>query len=536
MKYQSLTLLILSSLLLTGCKQANPNREAWLSDPKGHIRFGSSGDPQSLDPRYVRDILSINVVKNLYEGLLRKEEDKSFSPAVAASFNVSEDNLTYTFKIRPAKWSNGDLITSHHFADAWRSQLAPDSTAPNANQLYVIKNGRSVKEGNLNSDQLGIETPDDSTLIVHLENALPYFEELISSHFFLPVHPKSTSESPITNGPFKLEEWKKNNELVAVKNPEYWDVNRVNLPKFSIIHLDEHTALQMYEADQLDWAGSPLSFLPQDALFSLRKKQHLHTKQSAGTFWFRVNTTKTPLSHPKLRRALAYAIDRNALVKNVVQGNNREALAVVPPTMGLEDKEYFSNADVTKAWELFQETLAELKLTVDEFPKITILYDTGSERNQRIVQAIQQQWKKVFGNIIQIKGNESKSFFQQLTTLDYDVALGSWFADIDDPSNFLDLFTQKTNGGNNTGWEDVKYTELMALTMKTSSQEERIKLMDQAQTVLLDQMPVIPLFFGSFNYVKKREVSGVSLSDLGHLDLKHAYMDLGDIEELEVME
>ncbi len=536
MKLKSLTTVFLSGLLLAGCKQASPNRNAWLSDPKGHIRFAMGDDPQTLDPRYARDINTINVVKNLYEGLLRKQDDGTFVPAMAESYEVSQDDLTYTFKLRKAKWSNGDAVTAHHFADAWKGQLLPDATAPNANQLYVIKNARAVKEGKVAPEQLGIETPDDATLIVHLETPTPYFQELLTSHFFLPFHPQSSAEAPITNGPFVLESWKKNNELVGTKSPTYWDVDQVNLSKFSFIHLDAHTALQMYETDQLEWAGSPLSTIPQDALMSLKRKQHLLSKPSAGTFWFRVNTTKNPLNNVSLRKALAYAVDRGALVKNVIQGNNRPALAVVPPGMGLEDKEYFADNNVTEAWALFQKALQELNLTVENFPKINILYSTGTERNQRVVQAIQQQWKKVFGDYFVLKGIESKSYFQQITALDYDIALGSWFADIEDPTNFLDLFTHKTNGGNNTGWENSKYAEAMAKSMTETSAKERQETLESAQEVLLNDMPVIPLFYGVFNYVKKKEVSGVNVSELGVLDLKYSYMDIGDVEELEVME
>jgi oligopeptide transport system substrate-binding protein len=393
-----------------------------------------------------------------------------------------------------------------------------------------------VKEGKLPVDQLGIETPDDKTIVVHLEGPLPYFKDLVSSHFFLPVHPASTPENPICNGPFKLEEWKKNNELTGIKNPEYWDVNHIILEKFSFIHLDDHTALQLYDADQVDWAGSPLGLIPQDAILTLKKKQHLLTVPSAGIYWFRINTTKAPLSNPKIRLALAYALDRAALVKNVVQGNQEAALSIVPPSMGLKTENYFTDADTTKAWELFESGLAELNMTIEDFPKITILYNTAAERNQKIVQAVQQQWKKIFGDKIQLQGNESKAVFQQLGQLNYDIALGSWFADIDDPSNFLDIFSKKTNAGNNTGWENAHYSEIIQQSLLAKNPEQRNEQLLKAQSLLMQEMPVIPLFFGAFNYVKKRPVSNVRLSSMGHLDLKHAFIDIGDVEQLEVMD
>ncbi len=533
MKYTPLTLLIASGLFLTGCKNASPNKEAWMADPHGHIKIACTDDPQTLDPRYARDLLTVNTVRNLYEALLSQSSEDIIKPAAAESYTVSEDGLTYTFTIRDAKWSNGDAVTSQHFAEAWKSQLTPDSDAPNANQLYVIKNGEKVKDGKLPPEKLGIETPDNKTLIVHLETPLPYFPKLVSAHFYLPIHPKSQPEELITNGPFKLDVWKRNNELVGVKNPYYWDHDHVNLEKFSFVNLDDHTALQMYENDQLDWAGSPLSMLPSDAIKTLKRKQHLRTTDSAGLYWIRVNTTKSPLSNTNIRLALAYSLNRQSLIKNVVQGNQRAALSIVPPSMGLTDNEYFTDDDVTKAWELFQKGLTELNLTIEDFPKITVMYSTATERNQKIVQAIQQQWKKVFGDKIELKGYETKSLYQKLNQLDYDMCLGSWFADIDDPSNFLDIFTHKTNSGNNTGWENSEYTAQINQSLVSKERKEHLI---KAQEILIKEMPVIPLFFATFNYVKKRNITGIQLSNLGHMDLKHAYIDIGDSTELEILE
>ena len=536
MKYTPLSLIVASALFLNGCKEATPNKEAWLADPRGHLKVASTGDPQTLDPRYARDLLTANVVANLYEPLLTMSANNTAVPAAAESFTVSQDGLTYTFKIREAKWSDGSTVTSQQFANAWKSQLSRDSDAPNANQLYAIKNGKAVKEGALPAEKLGIETPDARTLIVTLENPLPYFTKLVSTYYFLPMHQNSTSDALITNGPFRLETWKKNNELTAVKNPHYWDVGAVNLDKFSFINLEDHTALQMFQANQLDWAGSPLATLPSDAILSLKKKNQLLTTPSAGLYWFRVNTTKAPLSNTKIRQALAYAINRESLIKNVVQGNQQAALAIIPPSMNLTDKEYFTDDNITVAWELFQQGLKELNMNIEDMPKITLTYSSATERNQKIVQAIQQQWKKVFGDKIELKGMETKSLYQKLSQLDYDISLGSWFADIDDPSNFLDIFSSKTNVGNNTGWENAEYAKALEESLMPQTAEKRKEHLLKAQEILVREMPVIPLFFGTFNYVKKRNAHGIDLSNLGHMYLKHAYIGDGDATELEVLE
>lgn len=533
MKIFSLTSLILSSLLLTGCKETSPNPGAWISDPHGHIRFASSGEPLTLDPRYARDLITVNTINNLYEGLLTKEGNGSFSPAVAESYEVSEDRKTYTFHLRPAKWSNGDPITSHHFAEAWRSQLLPSTPMPNGNQLYPLKNALLIKEGKGSPDSLGVETPDDQTLIVHLETPLPYFESLIASYFFLPVHPDSTADLPITNGPFKLDTWKKNDEFIGVKNEAYWDAANVNLQKFSFVKLDDRTALQMFEGDQIDWTGSPLSNIPADAIPSLKKRQHLYEKEAAGTYWLRVNTTRSPLSNRKIRLALAYAIDREALIKSLNLNKHDVALAIVPTAMGLKDNAFFADHDVTKAWDLFQQGLQELEIPLEKFPTITLFYSNGIERYQKMAQMIQHQWTKVFGEHFELKSYEFKSLTQKLIHLDYDVALGSWFADVDDPHNFLDRFTYKNQSGNNTGWEDQTYIAAINQSLLETSKETRERSLQKAQSTLMSEMPVIPLYFATFQYVKKGTVSDVELSDQGYLKLKKAFINLGDAEELE---
>lgn len=223
-----------------------------------------------------------------------------------------------------------------------------------------------------------------------------------------------------------------------------------------------------------------------------------------------------------MRQALAWALNRQAIVDHVTQGNQKPALAIVPTSLGLQGSPFFTDNDGPKAWYAFQEALEEMKLSKDELPAIALCYG-ASDRNHKIAQAVQQQWSKALGLEIKLESCESKVFYDKLSSKDYQIAAGSWFADFRDPINFLDVFKYKSNATNNTQWENAKYTALLDQSSLESKPEERFRLMSQAEALLISEMPVAPLFFAAFNFVKDDNLLGVYFSDLGYVDFKHAF-------------
>lgn len=513
--------LLLTLSLLIGCGKSE--------SAKGSVlRVSTEGDPQTLDPRRVRDLATTTTIHMLYEGLMRNGADGNPAPALAESVTISPDQTTYTFTLRKSGWSDGTQVTANDIAETWKSILSPQFPSPNAYQLYPIRGAQAAKEGKISVEEVGVRALDESTLIVELEQATPYFLSLLATHFYYPVHQTLRDQSPdkeikvVTNGPFKLTNWHKHNELTASPNPHYWDRSNVHLDQISLIVLDNPTALQIYQGGGLEWTGSPLSTISIDALQSLKQSSDLEITPAAGLFLMRINTEKTPFTSVKLRKAFAFALNRTDLVEHVLQGNQIPAYGMVPPTL-YENKPHFDE-NVAKARWFFDEALKELNITREDLPEIAIYYATG-ERGNKIAQVAQQQWKEAFGIQVALKSNEAKVYFDQLKKRDYQIGIGSWYADYRDPISFLEIFKLKNNGTNNTEWEHPDFIAFLDKSGRAHNAQERNWHLKEAEKVIMDEMPVIPLFFASYNYLKNPSVKGVYFSELGYIDFKNAYIE-----------
>lgn len=492
------------------------------------IRIATAHDPQTLDPRLIRDLPTTTILHMLFEGLMRSGFHGHTSPGVAEKVVISEDQRIYTFTLRDTKWSNGDTLTAKDFEKTWLSLLDPKFAAPNAYQLYVIKGAKERKENNASEKDVGIRALDDKTLVVELKEPTPYFLELTTTDFYFPVH-ASMRDNPalpsiVGNGPFKLENWKRNSEIEVVRNSNYWDASVVNFDSIQIVVVGEHAAMQMFKNGELDWVGSPMSDIPQDAIQTLKEDDELRFAPAAGTHWFKFNIAKAPFNNEKLRKAFAYAIDRKSIVEHITQGEQIPATGIVPPVLGLTQTSYFEDHNTTIAWDLFQEALIEMNLEIETLPPISLCYKAG-DRNHKLVQAVQQQWKKNFGIEVSLEACEYKSLVDKMARGNFQITAGSWFADFADPINFLEVFKYKSTPTNGTGWENENYIAFLNHSATAATPQERVKFLELAQAELMDQMPVAPLFYSMFNYVKDITLYGVYFSELGYLDFKNAYYD-----------
>lgn len=514
-------------LLATGCQTDSSPVQTKI------VRINATDDPTNLDPRIVRDLPTVTTLHLLYEGLARAGQNGELTLALAEKVDISDDLTQYTFHLRDAHWSNGDSITAHDFERSWKSLLDPQFPAPNAYQFYVIKGAQEAKEGKHSLDNIGIKALSDKTLVVSLVSPTPYFLELTSFHPFFPVHAewdklsaseKGSPDKHISSGPFILKTWAHHNSVGFEKNPNYMNAADVKINGIQLIVANENTALQMFEAGELDWTGSPLSTIPPDAVQGLKQAGALEIAPAAGTYWFRFNTEKTPFNNSKIRKALSYAIDRQAIADHILQGGQTPAMGIIPPTMKLQDLPYFNDNDSANARRLLEEGLQEAGLTKEELPRIALSY-TQSDRNHKIAQAVQQQWKKALNLDIVLESYETKVYYDKLSRQDYQINIGSWFADIRDPSNFLDVFKSKANSTNNTLWEHPEYIRLLGEAAISKEIGQRKDLLNKAEAILMDEMPIAPLFYTSFNFVKKLPIKGVYFSELGYLDFSQASIE-----------
>lgn len=464
----------------------------------------------------------------LFEGLTRTSRDGKAELALADRVAVSEDGLRYTFTLRNTKWSNGDPVTSFDFATSWKTVLDPQFPSDIANQLYVIQNGRAVKKGELPINALGIQTPDAKTLVVTLETPVPYFLELVSLTPFLPVPSNLAFESGpwVSNGPFILQNWNRSDFLSFAKNPSYWEASSVQLEEIDFYLTSSDTGIRMFQQGLLDWTGSPLSTIGSAAIPTLRQERLLQVNPFSATSFFRVNTSeaigekKNPLSNVHFRKALAAAIDRKSIAEQILQGGHQPATSFVPREMGLHPEGCFADGDATQAMDLLQLAFQEMK---EEQLSPIVLSFLGSERNSAIAQAIQNQWEKTLGIQVELDPVEGKVYFQRVAQKEYQLALGSWTADFNDPVNFLEVFKYKESGTNNTGWEDQRYIDLLNRSSVCMDSKERLKCLATAEELLMDQMPLIPIYHYVLNYLANDGLKDVALSSTGVVDFRWAH-------------
>lgn len=514
----------LSILYLVFCL-SSCSKEASRSK-SGVLKVATEEDPHSLDPRLVRDLSTCTLLHLVYEGLMRTDADGKLGTGAAMSVLVSDDKRTYTFELREANWSDGTPVTANDFEETWKSILSPTFPAPNAYQLYLIKGAKEAKEGRISPDHIGVHAVRPSTLVVELNEPTPYFLEMTSCHFFFPVSAKARqsqtpSDTAIGNGPFKIDSWKKRDSIVLEKNAAYWDAKNVLLSGVELVVLDESTALHLFKSQELDWIGSPLSTLPQDALPALKEQGDLKVFQGAGTHWIRVNTRSFPLNDFKMRQALSSALNRGSIVDHITQGNQTAAIGIVPETFGFGVRSYFNDNDLKRAQELFDEALQEKGISKEKMPKMTFRY-AANDRNHKIAQTLSQQWNQALGIAVGLEASEPRVLFDKMRTGDYDLSLGSWYADIEDPINFLEVFKSRDNPTNQTGWQDDEFIRLLNASSSLEA-GKRLEVLKEAEKTLIEAMPVIPLFHSSYNYLIRPEVQGVFFSPLGFLDFKYAY-------------
>lgn len=522
MKWSSLILIL--TLLVSSCQPSSSQKK----DVTQKLRINLATEPQTLDPRRARGLSDLTLMRMFFEGLTRIGKEEKPELALARSIDISEDLKTYVFHLRPAKWTNGELVSAEDFAYAWKKVLDPQFPADVAFQLYVIKNAKAVKQGLEPMSSLGIHVVDSETLRVELEQPAPYFLELVASPCFFPVHKKTDERDPrwmenaasyVSNGPFSLVEWKHQDCILAKRNLSYWDSEAVGLSEIEMVMVKEETELKMFEKHELDWAGSPLSQLPVDALKELKSGKHLHTKPVLGTYFLRANVEQPPFDNPQIRWAFALAINRAAIVEHVTQGNQIPATSIVPLSMELQKEPYFTDGDTEMAGMLFDTTLQELGLKKERFPEVVLTY-AMNERNHLIAQALQEQWREALGVHVKLEGIERKVYFDRLSKRDYQLASGNWLADFNDPISFLEVFKCKAASTNNTQWEDSQYTALLESSMNSQDFERRKEILRHSERILMDAMPAIPLYHFTLLYMKDEKLKDVVLTSMGQIDFK----------------
>lgn len=453
-----------------------------------HLRISFNTQPTTLDPRKCGDFASSTLVSMIYEGLTRCMPGGAVEPALAEKFEVSDDGKVYLFHLRRAFWSDGKPITAYDFESSWKKNLNPPSLS--AHLFYPIKNGEKCAKGEVPSSELGVWALDERTLRVELEHPTSYFYSLTAFPSYFPVPSHVDNPEGISSGPFCIEKMVRNSEISLSKNQKFWNRRKVFLDQIHIsIIPEETTALQMFERGELDWVGGALSPLPPDALETIQKRHTIHCIPNAGTTFCTFNTQTAPFQNIHLRRAFSLAIDRTEIVEKIVQFGQIPATRILPPSLAKTHKKLLPLTNKEEAQKEFKKAMEELQ----KIDPLTFYFRTG-QIDKRLAQTLQKQWEETLGVTIKLVQLDEKSHAQKLQQRDYQIALTSWIAQFDDPISILERFKNRTNLKNYCGWEDPAY----ALLLEEATQSpRRIELLETAETLFAEQMPLTPIYHWS---------------------------------------
>ncbi|MHA6260490.1 ABC transporter substrate-binding protein [Sporosarcina sp. CAU 1771] len=551
-----LALVLMMSLVLAACSGDDKEKDTSKEDPdkveetdkeepKDEGEASESSDqtlnvnirtePPSLHPGLATDTTSGAVLNQTFEGLMRVNQEGVIEEAMAESAEMSEDGMTYTFKIREnATWSNGDPVTAKDFEFAWKWVLDPANVETDyAYQLYMIKGAQAAKEEGGSADDIGITVEDDKTLIVELAQPTAYFLELTAFYTFFPVHHELGSANPgwaqdvsdnyVTNGPFLMKEWKHKDKVVLEKNPGYWDADTVQLETINMFMVeDENTAKQMYDNGDIDWLGSPTDSIPLAAIPAYKKDGILNISTLAGVYYYAFNVEEAPFNNLNIRKAFASAINRQGIVDNITQAEQLPAMALVPPSIFEENATgYFKDNDVEGAKELLAKGLEELGL--DKLPPVKLSYNT-SEAHGSIAQAVQDMWKENLGVDVELHNEEWGVYLDSMGSGDFQVGRMGWLADFNDAINFLEIF--ETVGGNNyTNWEDAEYQDLLKKSRAETDPAAREQLLRDAEAIFMEALPIAPVYNYTNVWTNKEYVKNIEVSPLGLVQYKWGYID-----------
>jgi oligopeptide transport system substrate-binding protein len=493
-----------------------------------NLRISLSRPPLSLDPRIGADRKSGTVIKLLYEGLMRLDPSGNPTPAIAEEVFVSADGMTYTFKLRPTYWTNGLHVTAYDFEYAWKKILDPSFQTVFDYLLHPILNASLVKEGKLPSDALGIHAVNDTTLVVYLERPAPHFLELCCLWIYSPLckdldktHPGWAyydDRSYVCNGPFKLTKRSRNGDIQLTKNEYYWDKDHVAVEHVDIkIVEDPQRALTLYEQGELDWLGEPLSETPQ-CLFK-EKPSCIHSKPMAAVQWFDFNVQHPPFRSAKVRQAFSYALDREALIKEVLYGDERPSHSILPPSLSLLDDQTPLAFDPEKAQQLFFEGMKEQGLTPSFLKPITIMV-YNQEPYKSVARAVIRTFEKAFGLSFFLEIVSWNEFFERMRASSHDILGRMWYSWYKDPLYTLKVLQSSTNSMNCSKWCHDEYTALLTQAEAAEEKSQRTRLLQKAEALVMQQMPILPIFDHTSRHLKSDHIDNVYVSHLGNVDFK----------------
>ncbi len=524
------SLLILASFLVAPAHAAR----------KAGFRFINRGEVNTLDPNRMSWMQDIRIGYALWEGLYALDADTlDPTPGAAGKIDVSDDKTVYTFHLRTdGKWSNGDPVTSADFIFAWRRML--QEPGDYTYLFYYIKGAQDYEKAfaadpaKADFKTVGVEAPDAATLVVRLSHPVTFFSDLCAFPPFFPLNEKSmerfkqpgpggrtsyTGEftrppNLVTNGPFKLVNWTLKVGQRLETNPFYWDAKSVKVKSIEAVSVDDNLlAYQKYDQNEVDWLAEPTGEIASEMKKAGRKDIHIFP--SFGTYFYSINCQPklsggrvNAMADVRVRQALAMSIDKQPIVDNVTRLGEPITSQYVPAS---SFPTYKAPAGLPKDIAKAKQLLAEAGYPEGKgFPRLTLLFNTEGD-HKPIAEYIRKQWADNLGVNIELEGVEIKQFSQRLHNKDYDIARASWYGDYNDVSTFTDKFKSESLN-NDAAWVNPKYDELLRQADLETDAQKRLDILAQAEGILLNESPLIPLYHYVNKYAFRENVKGIPLN------------------------
>jgi oligopeptide transport system substrate-binding protein len=498
---------------------------------------GMGYEPTDLDPHLATGIAEGNVITALFEGLVVEDpRDLHPIPGVAERWEISPDGLNYTFFLRAdARWSNGQPVTAPDFVGSWQRLLTPSLQADNASLLDVLQGAAAFRRG-LTKDfsSVGAVAVDARTLRVTLEHPTADFLTRLTQWAWSPLYLPGVAASGalyergnpwtrpgrlVGNGAFVLQSWEPDKLLVLAKSPTYWDAARVRLQAVQLYPIDSlDTEERAFRAGQLHVTDA----LPVGKIDAYRRDapQFLRIDPYLGTYYYAFNLRRPYLSDARVRRALALAVDRGAIVQKILHGGEAPAMAFTPPGVA----GYVPAARLQTDFPAARRLLAEAGYPGGQgLPPFELLYN-NSENHRLIAEAIQEMWRRELGVEVRLVNQELKVVLADRRAGDFQILRGDWIADYPEPSSFLDIW-RSDSGNNYGGWSDPDYDALLFRAERTSAAAARFALWQKAEALLLQGAPLIPIYHYTHVFLLQPSVQGWYANPLDHHPYKYVWLE-----------
>ena len=520
-----LALAAVVAAILGGCSR--PGEEAELPRPRAVAVGGASGtelaavqvlraangaEPETLDPHRATGVTASNILRDLFEGLITEAADGSLIPGAAESWTISDDGRVYTFRLRAnGRWSNGDPVVAEDFAAGLRRSADPKTLSEYSAILYPIENADAVVNGKLPPEALGVRALDDRTLEIRLHSPTPYLLGLLTHSSTYAVHRPSLAKfggrfaragNLVGNGAFRLDAWVVQSHIHLLRNSHYWDDANTTLTEVWYYPVESaESELNRYRANEFDLTYT----LPNRQIPWLRKNlpQELRIAPYLGSYVYGFNTSRPPFKdNIPLRKALAMALDRDVIVTKVGGAGEIAAYSWVPAVTG-----YKPQPPVWASWTQEQRNAEARRLyalagySAEKPLRFQLLYNTESN-HRRLAVAMAAMWRDVLGAETEIVSQEWQVFLQtRRTKIDTQLFRYGWIGDYDDPYSFAEILLT-THGMNDMAYSNPRYDELVGRATREADAQKRMAMLEEAEKVMLDDMPVLPIYF----YVTKRVV------------------------------